>query len=51
MLRDFIIVTGCAEIAGLSVLDLERDTTGTASNDRFAFMKGLRNLDFETLTS
>ena len=51
VLRDRVVVAGRAEVAGFAVLDLERDTTGPACNDRLSGVQCLGNLNLKALTS
>jgi hypothetical protein len=43
-------ITDFHKISVLAVLDLKWDTTSTSSDDGFAFVNGLRDLDFEAFT-
>ena len=50
MFRDFVIVSGRAEITRFAIHNLKWNTTGAAGNDWFTFVKCFGDLDFEALT-
>ena len=51
VLRDGIVVAGGHEVAGLAVLDLERDTTSAAGDNGASSVQRFGDLDFEALAS
>ena len=51
MFGDLVIIPGRAEETALAVDNLERDTTGSGSDDWNSSVEGLGNLDLETFTS
>lgn len=50
VLGNGVVVADVAEVAGLAVNDLEGDTARTASDDGFAGVQSLGDLDFESFT-
>ena len=51
MFSDLVVITGITEISALAVDNLERDTTGSGSDDGDTGVDGLRNLDLKAFTS
>jgi hypothetical protein len=49
MLRNSIVVARRRQVTRLAVLDLERDSSSTAGDDRLSGVERFRDFDFETL--